>query len=90
MTVAVFNKGDFVDFWLNDLNDKTWIERTIRAKGWLAQDVEIYTYDCVRNSSDVLSFDENKNLQKMKIEDEIISVEQTYNKSAYYLNGTLV
>ena len=49
MTIAVFNNGNFVDFWLNDLNDKSWIERTIAAKGWIRQNVEIYYYEYPRN-----------------------------------------
>lgn len=98
MTVAVFNKGKFVDFWLNDLEDKSWIERTIAAKAWLRQDVEVYWYELTRNGSEILTFDANKNLQKIKIDEIIIDnvpspmvvVEQTFNKIPVYLNGAMV
>ena len=98
MTVAVFNKGKFVDFWLNDLDDKSWIERTIAAKAWLRQDVEVYWYELTRNGSEILTFDANKNLQKVKIDEIIIddvaspmvTVEQTFNKIPVYLNGAIV
>jgi len=70
MTIGVFNKGIFVDFWLNEPSDKSWVERTISAKGWLRQDVEVYLYELARNGNEVLSFDANKNLQKM-IQQEI-------------------
>lgn len=75
MTIAVFNKGQFVDFWLNDHNELSWIERTIAAKAFLRQDVEVYMYELNRNGSEVLSFDENKNLQKIRV--ETVNVEQT-------------
>lgn len=97
MTVAVFNKGKFVDFWLNDLNDKSWIERTIASKGWLRQDVEVFFYELVRTGTETLSFDYDKNLQKIKIEEieidgqlkRVATVEQTYNKWPVYLNGVM-
>lgn len=97
MTVAVFNKGKFVDFWLNDLEDKSWIERTIAAKAWLRQDVEVYFYELNRNGSEILSFDSEKNLQKIRIEEtevdgqiiRAIVVEQTFNKWPVYLNGAM-
>jgi hypothetical protein len=90
MTIAVFNNGNFVDFWLNDLNDKSWIERTIAAKGWIRQNVEIYYYEYPRNGQEILSFDNQKNLQKIKIEENIIIVEQTFNKIPVYQNGSMV
>jgi hypothetical protein len=74
MTIAVFNKGEFVDFWLNEPTDKSWVERTISAKGWLRQDVEVYLFELARNGSEVISFDANKNLQKMKQEEIDIEV----------------
>ena len=84
MTIAVFNKGEFVDFWLNEPTDKSWVERTISAKGWLRQDVEVYLFELARNGSEVISFDANKNLQKMKQEEidvevvvEVDGVQQT-------------
>lgn len=70
MTIAVFNKGEFVDFWLNEPTDKSWIDRTIASKGWLRQDVEVYLFELARNGAEILSFDADKNLQKMK-QDEI-------------------
>ena len=96
MTIAVFNKGQFVDFWLNEPTEKSWVERTIAAKGWLRQDVEVYLYELSRNGSEVLSFDANKNLQKVKIDQIIVDevpvqtvvVEQTFNKIPFYLNGS--
>jgi hypothetical protein len=75
MTIAVFNKGEFVDFWLNEPSDKSWVERTISAKGWLRQDVEVYLYELPRNGNEVLSFDANKNLQKMKQEEIDVDVQ---------------
>ncbi|NBW79939.1 MAG: hypothetical protein EBR27_13180 [Betaproteobacteria bacterium] len=98
MTVAVFNKGKFVDFWLNDLDDKSWIERTIAAKAWLRQDVEVFWYEYPRNGSEILSFDAEKNLQKIRIEEvqieeqmvKTVVVEQTFNKIPVYLNGAMV
>jgi hypothetical protein len=102
MTVAVFNKGNFVNFWLNDLSNKDWIDRSIASMGWLRQDVEVYAYEFSRGTSDILSFDENKNLQVMKTEQmeitnenneveiiDVILVDQTYNKIPVYLNGFL-
>ena len=74
MTIAVFNKGEFVDFWLNEPTDKTWVERTISAKGWLRQDVEVYLFELARNGSEVISFDAYKNLQKMKQEEIDVEV----------------
>ena len=96
MTIAVFNKGKFVDFWLNEPTEKTWVDRTIAAKGWLRQDVEVYLYELNRDGSEVLSFDAEKNLQKIKIEESeidgvivpMVSIEQTYNKIPLYLNGS--
>lgn len=99
MTIAVFNKGEFVDFWLNEPSDKGWVERTIAAKAWLRQDVEVYLYELVRNGSELLSFDADKNLQKMAANigqdgngDPITyyTVEQSFNKIPYYLNGSMV
>lgn len=97
MTIAVFNKGSFVDFWLNDLDDKSWIERTIASKGWLRQDCEVYSYELTRTGSEILSFDDQKNLQKIRIEQvdidgqmvQTIVVEQTFNKIPVYLNGAM-
>lgn len=97
MTIAVFNKGKFVDFWLNDLDDKSWIERTIASKAWLRQDVEVYWYEYSRNGSEILSFDADKNLQKIKIEEleidgvkaPMVTIEQTFNKIPVYLNGAM-
>lgn len=97
MTIAVFNKGKFVDFWLNDLNDKSWIERTIASKAWLRQDVEVYFYEYTRSGHEVLSFDPNKNLQLIRIEEtevdgqivRAVVVEQTFNKWPVYLNGVM-
>ena len=97
MTVAVFNKGSFVDFWLNEPSEKGWIDRTIAAKGWLKQDVEVYTYELLRNGSEILSFDDEKNLQKLQSEvvdvdgvpTTVYTVDQTYNKTALYLNGSM-
>lgn len=68
MTVAVFNKGQFVDFWLNEPNEQGWIERTIAAKAFLRQDVEVYMYELNRNGSEILCFDNDKNLQKIHFE----------------------
>ncbi|NBW80043.1 MAG: hypothetical protein EBR27_13735 [Betaproteobacteria bacterium] len=98
MTVAVFNKGKFVDFWLNDLDDKSWIERTIASKGWLRQDVEVFWYEYSRNGSEILSFDAEKNLQKISIDQieidgvlsPMVTIEQTFNKIPVYLNGAMV
>jgi hypothetical protein len=103
MTTGVFHKGEFVDFWLNDASDRTWIERTIAAKGWLRQDVEVYLYELARSGSEILSFDASKNLQKIRLEMQQVSdgqggtvqvqtvvVEQTYQKIPHYLNGSLV
>ncbi len=75
MTIAVFNKGQFVDFWLNEPNELSWIERTISAKAFLRQDVEVYMYELNRNGSEVLSFDKDKNLQKIRL--ETINTEQS-------------
>lgn len=98
MTIAVFNKGKFVDFWLNDLDDKSWIERTILSKGWLRQDVEIFWYEYPRNGNEVLAFDKDKNLQKIKIDETeidgvfapMIKIEQTFLKIPIYLNGAMI
>lgn len=98
MTIAVFNKGKFVDFWLNEPTDKTWVDRTIASKGWLRQDVEVYLYELNRDGSEILSFDNQKNLQKIKIEEveqdgnmvQTVIVEQTFNKIEFYLNGSFV
>jgi hypothetical protein len=98
MTVAVFNKGSFVDFWLNDIEERSWIERTIASKGWLRQDVEVFWYEYSRNGSEILSFDSSKNLQKIRIEEvdvdgqmvKTVVVEQTFNKIPVYLNGAMV
>lgn len=97
MTVCVFNKDKFVDFWLNGLDDKSWIERTIASKAWLRQDVEIYFYEYSRSGSEILSFDSEKNLQKIRIEEtevdgqivRAVVVEQTFNKWPVYLNGVM-
>lgn len=99
MTIAVFNKGVFVDFWLNEPSEKEWVERTIAAKGWLRQDVEVYLYEMYRTGAELLSFDDEKNLQVMASnigqdanENPITyyTVQQTYNKIPYYLNGSMV
>jgi len=98
MTIAVFNKGKFVDFWLNDLDDKSWIERTIASKAWLRQDVEVYSYELNRNGSEILAFDDQKNLQKIRIDEIIVDdipkqvaiVEQTFNKNAVYIHGEMI
>ena len=99
MTIAVFNKGEFVDFWLNEPSDAGWVERTIASKGWLRQDVEVYLYELNRSGNELLSFDSEKNLQKMVANigqdgngDPITyyTVEQTYNKIPLYLNGEMV
>lgn len=97
MTIAVFNKGKFADFWLNDVDDKSWIERTIASKGWLRQDTEVYFYELVRTGHEILTFDQNKNLQKIRIEEtevdgqivRAVVVEQTFNKWPVYLNGVM-
>lgn len=98
MTVAVFNKGVFIDFWLNEPSEKGWIERTIAAKSWLRQDVQVYVYEYSRNGSELLSFDSEKNLQKLQseviqvdgVDQTVYSVEQTYNKIPLFLNGEMV
>jgi len=41
---VVFYMGAFVDFWLNQRNDKMWIERTIELKGWDKTQLEVYWY----------------------------------------------
>ena len=98
MTIAVFNKGKFVDFWLNDLDDKSWIERTISSKGWLRQDVEVFWYEYPRNGNEILTFDKDKNLQKIKIDEieidgvssPMVTIEQTFLKIPIYLNGAMI
>jgi hypothetical protein len=98
MTIGVFNKGVFVDFWLNEPTEKSWVERTIAAKGWLRQDIEVYLYEISRNGSEIFSFDSEKNLKKLKIEEIVIddasvqavTVEQTFNKIPFFLNGSFV
>ena len=98
MTLCVFNSGAFVNFWLNDPYEKGWIERTISAMGWQRQNVEIYMYEFPRVGNEMISFDENKNLQTLQPEQvevdgemqTIYSVLQTYNKIPLYLNGTMV
>lgn len=98
MTLCVFNSGTFVNFWLNDPYEKGWIERTISAMGWKRQNVEIYMYEFPRVGNEMVSFDENKNLQVLSSsiqtingeQQTVYSVEQTYNKIPLYLNGEMV
>ncbi len=42
---AVFFENKFVDWWLNGPQDSTWVERTIRAKGWDPMAVEVVWFD---------------------------------------------
>lgn len=98
MTLCVFNNGVFVNFWLNDPNEKGWIERTIAAMSWQRQNVEIYMYELARGGQEIISFDSEKNLQVLAYEEQIVNgepqqvlvVSQTYNKIPLYLNGEMV
>jgi hypothetical protein len=58
---AVFNKNSFVDFWLNDSGDKGWIERMVQSKGFERSEVQVYQCPRRPDSSEVWSFDDNKN-----------------------------
>lgn len=97
MTVAIFYRGEFVDFWLNNIYEKTWIENTASSKGWWRQDLEIFWYEYTRSGREILAFDDQKNLQKIRIEEtevdgqtvKTIIVERTFNKIPVYLNGVM-
>ena len=62
---VVFYDGKFVNFWLNDYNDKTWIERTISAMGWNPLLFEVRWYPYGRTNDSILMFDDNKKLHVM-------------------------
>lgn len=56
---AIFNKGQFVDFWLNEKSDSNWIERTIVLKNWNPTEVVVVEYQAdVRNIGPILFSDE--------------------------------
>lgn len=59
---GVFNKGQFKGLWHNQKDDKGWLDRTIRALGWIPQETEAYWYQYNFDSQTVYIFDENKNL----------------------------
>lgn len=67
MGFAVFNKNEFVDWWLNSRQDKDWIERTIRAKGWSPQDIEVVDADFPRDARTIFSFDATKRVEILTI-----------------------
>lgn len=43
--VAVFHKGEFVDYWGNAKLDDEWLEITCRSQGWKPKDVEVKAFD---------------------------------------------
>lgn len=59
---AVFYKNVFIDWWFNQPSDKEWIERTISAFGWRAEDVEVIWFDQRPAVGTVWSFDDQKRI----------------------------
>jgi hypothetical protein len=60
---AVFYKGQFINWWLNRVQgDGDWIERTIRAMSWNADDVEVIWMEQVPQGNDVWTITPNKEL----------------------------
>lgn len=60
--LALFHKGNFVDFWLNSETELDWIPRTANYKGWRTQDIDVVKYDYDRTPSEIIEFDQDKKL----------------------------
>lgn len=88
---AVFHKDQFVNFWLNQPSDKTWIHRTIKAMGWIPGDVDVMAYSLPISHQTIYSFDEQKQLLiHEKDQDGILQVKETWPGEPYMVKGNLV
>jgi hypothetical protein len=73
---AVFNKGKFVDWWLNEHHDSGWVDRTIASLGWNKNEVKVMIFN--RPSPGVIfDFDENYKMNIYQNETREILNEET-------------
>lgn len=59
---AVFHLGVFKDWWINQKDDKGWINRTIASMGWLKEDVTVIWFDQRPANETPYSFDAQKRI----------------------------
>lgn len=59
---AVFHKGQFVNWWLNQPGDHGWIERTIASLGWRPEDVKVVWFNTRPGADLIYSFDDQARL----------------------------
>ena len=89
MGFVVFNKGVFVDFWLNSRSDYSWVERTVSSKGWNPNEIEVHDHDYQRTPETIVSFSEERALEILVMVDGVLTVDQTIESDLFYAKGLL-
>lgn len=89
---AVFNKNQFMNWWMNSPSDKNWLDLTIRGMGWNPADVDVLWFDYPRSPQTIYSFDEDKKLlihQKETLESgqEVMTVTETWEGRVFMAKG---
>ncbi len=99
---AVFYDGSFVDWWHNEPSDATWVDRTLAARGWKRELIEVHWYEFPRKGTEILAFDSKKALQVYQtekknveengkqVEKDVLTVKDSHAARPYFVAGKRV
>jgi hypothetical protein len=73
--IAYFHKNVFVGTWENQTVTGNFYERTLRALGHKPQDVEVYKYPYSSSGKESFTFDTEKRIQVLDIQDREVELE---------------